>query len=425
MANGGYYPVIQNSLEAALTAEINSTATTAPVDLCQYFIPAGWVHTDISAANPVMVVLGPDNADYTYPETVKITGISAASGAGNLTIVREIGGTATAGAARTWPIATKVAVVLTAQHIQQIHDTLNNLGYQNGIGVEWNKISSSPTLARTDRFGATITPSAGDFNLSPIWGQMRRCNLADDGTVNAWHGDADFAYDGSNGEVMVFIPSMYYYARLVDNDTKIRWAISERPQTDFKRHPSVIVDGRFIPGFYVGAFPGCAYDVTGAATEVDTIEILTEPTADGNLTLWLDENYSFTVAILDADTIEGVIDKIVAAGVKTDKQGITWTPLKVDATHVSYTAGSTGLKTTVTMPNVLGVTSTIVKTTPGAGGYVLNDSAGVDMTASTGDKLSSVAGVKPISGNQNTLTRANARILAENRGAGWQLLDFN
>jgi hypothetical protein len=42
----------------------------------------------------------------------------------------------------------------------------------------------------------------------------------------------------------------------------------------------------------------------------------------------------------------------------------------------------------------------------------------IDFTA---DKLNSVAGVKPISGLKNNLTRANAEKLATNRGAGWHI----
>ena len=57
--------------------------------------------------------------------------------------------------------------------------------------------------------------------------------------------------------------------------------------------------------------------------------------------------------------------------------------------------------------------------------YNTTDAAGVDFNVSTGDVLSSIAGVKPISGANNSLTRANARILAENRGDGWQQIDFN
>ena len=49
-----------------------------------------------------------------------------------------------------------------------------------------------------------------------------------------------------------------------------------------------------------------------------------------------------------------------------------------------------------------------------------NNSANVDTTASTGDKLASVKGVYPMVG----LTRAQFRTIASNRGAGWRQLDF-
>ena len=47
-----------------------------------------------------------------------------------------------------------------------------------------------------------------------------------------------------------------------------------------------------------------------------------------------------------------------------------------------------------------------------------------DFTAGTGDKLSSIAGAKPCSGLTQDLTLPNARILAHNRGSGWELQDF-
>ena len=321
--NGGFYPTIQNSLEGSLTAGVNSTGTILPVDHCDYYIPKDWVYTDVSAVNPVLAVVGYDSTDYTYPETVKIIGISAATGAGNLTVTRGIGGTATAGNARSWFSGDKVAVVLTSQHIYQMQNTLANLGYQQGIGVEWDTTSNSPTLSYVDQSGNTITPTATDFANSPIWGAMRRCNVADDGTVNAWYGDSDFAYDGSNGQVMVWIPAFYYASAQVDNDDHIRWVTSSYYQTGFKIHPAFVTDSRQIPGFYWGALEGCVYDVSEAAYVTD--------------------------------------DYVVAGDV-------------------------------------------------------------VDFNA---DKLSSIAGVKPVSGNVISLLRANARKLAENRGAGWQQIDFN
>jgi hypothetical protein len=54
-----------------------------------------------------------------------------------------------------------------------------------------------------------------------------------------------------------------------------------------------------------------------------------------------------------------------------------------------------------------------------AASYILNDAQIADFTVSTGDKLSSIANAKPISGLTQNLTRRNCGILAENRGAGW------
>lgn len=51
--------------------------------------------------------------------------------------------------------------------------------------------------------------------------------------------------------------------------------------------------------------------------------------------------------------------------------------------------------------------------------YNLTDEQTGDFTATTGDKLSSVAGAKPCSGKTQNLTRNSARIMAANRGAGW------
>lgn len=53
-----------------------------------------------------------------------------------------------------------------------------------------------------------------------------------------------------------------------------------------------------------------------------------------------------------------------------------------------------------------------------AAAYIQEDDAGVDFAT---DKLSSVAGVKPLSGEYNTLTVANAEKLANNRGEGWHI----
>ena len=53
--------------------------------------------------------------------------------------------------------------------------------------------------------------------------------------------------------------------------------------------------------------------------------------------------------------------------------------------------------------------------------YITDDAGSVDFAA---DKLSSIAGVKPISGENNILTAASAEQLARNRGEGWHILNM-
>ena len=53
--------------------------------------------------------------------------------------------------------------------------------------------------------------------------------------------------------------------------------------------------------------------------------------------------------------------------------------------------------------------------------YISNDATGVNFSE---DKLSSIAGVKPISGEKNTLNIVNAEQLARNRGEGWHITNM-
>lgn len=57
-----------------------------------------------------------------------------------------------------------------------------------------------------------------------------------------------------------------------------------------------------------------------------------------------------------------------------------------------------------------------------ASAYNLIDDQAGDFTVTTGDKLSSIANAKPASGLTQNLTRSGARIVAQNRGAGWELM---
>jgi len=58
--------------------------------------------------------------------------------------------------------------------------------------------------------GAVGKNPGADFDSINAFGGRRRCNLADDGTVNAYYGKPGYIEDGSNGQVMVEQPKFYY-----------------------------------------------------------------------------------------------------------------------------------------------------------------------------------------------------------------------
>lgn len=53
--------------------------------------------------------------------------------------------------------------------------------------------------------------------------EMRPCNLAPDITVNAYLGDADFQWDGSNGDVMLEVPMTYTGRWFETDENGVKW----------------------------------------------------------------------------------------------------------------------------------------------------------------------------------------------------------
>ncbi len=126
------------------------------------------------------------------------------------------------------------------------------------IGTCWNTASSSPTLTRVDAGGSPCLVAPGYFNAHPIFGGMRRACLNDAGEVVAYHGGPGFAYDGSAGQVMTWIPAFWYRTQIVGAN----WyrLVSDAPVPGFKLHPGFITDGVAHPGFWCSSFEGSVAD---------------------------------------------------------------------------------------------------------------------------------------------------------------------
>lgn len=99
-----------------------------------------------------------------------------------------------------------------------------------------------------------------DFDNCKPW-KRRRCNLADDGTVNAYLGETDYVEDGTNGQVMVEQPKFWYKVEPITLDgvkiRKARYYVASGPAEGFKVHPAFIgMDGTIQDCVYEGAYEG-------------------------------------------------------------------------------------------------------------------------------------------------------------------------
>ena len=177
--------------------------------------------------------------------------------------------------------------------------------------------------------GAVNLTAGADFDAFSMFGGRRRCNVADDGTIVAWYGDADYAEDGSMGQVMVYQPKFYYLVCPVVYDPidtgigyhlrKANYYVSEKARAGFRLHPAFYdANGNEIDYYLTAAYEGSIWD------------------ADGG--------------------------------------------------------------------------------TDGTGAFLMNDEQVMSVAA---DKFCSIAGVKPVSGLTQQLTRPNVETMAQNRGSGW------
>lgn len=208
-----------------------------------------------------------------------------------------------------------------------IIEALIKSGAYNIEGVVGMELDYENKVYTRTQDGKIFQPGA-DYDKYPMFGGRKRCNVADDGTITAWYGDANYTDDGSNGQVMVYQPKFYYQRVIIDSQNspisgkivkKESLILSSTPLTGFKLHPLFInADGEEVDYVLLPAYDGSIYDIS-------------------------------------AET------------------------------------------------------------------YLSNDQGGIAFEA---DKLSSVGGVKPTSGQNNMFTISNAEQLAQNRGDGWHITNM-
>jgi len=157
-------------------------------------------------------------------------------------------------------------------------------------GIKRELSSSSSTWTRTDG-GVNKTANAthdgssatNDFDSIYPWSEIKTVNLANDGTVNAILGDSSFKWDGSNGEVMTYIPS-FWYKRWQDST----YEYMQISQSEFS-------GASYSKGFYIGRYTTSsgAHSKSGVASQVSTniTNFRTQATAKG--TGWQQMDYHY------------------------------------------------------------------------------------------------------------------------------------
>lgn len=124
--------------------------------------------------------------------------------------------------------------------------------------------------------GAANLTKGSDFDKFTMFGGRKRCNVADDGSIVAWYGDADYKEDGSMGQVMVYQPKFYYLVYPVEYDPidtgigynlrKANYYVSEKPSAGFRLHPAFYdSNGNEIDYFLTSAYEGSIYDASASA----------------------------------------------------------------------------------------------------------------------------------------------------------------
>lgn len=124
--------------------------------------------------------------------------------------------------------------------------------------------------------GAANLTKGSDFDKFTMFGGRKRCNVADDGSIVAWYGDADYKEDGTMGQVMVYQPKFYYLVCPVEYDPidtgigyhlrKANYYVSEKPRAGFRLHPAFYdASGNEIDYFLTSAYEGSIYDASASA----------------------------------------------------------------------------------------------------------------------------------------------------------------
>ena len=117
----------------------------------------------------------------------------------------------------------EIGVSITGKQVTETNLIYGIRRDTNSTTTTWERIEASIGLeanAVLPESGTTTTANTevkNDFDKIYPWSNIRSYNYdASKKKVTAWYGDSNFAFDGSNGEVLTFIPGFWYKREVVD-----------------------------------------------------------------------------------------------------------------------------------------------------------------------------------------------------------------
>ena len=172
-------------------------------------------------------------------------------------------------------------------------------GYPWGAPNTTHFVYDYPNISasRTINYENDTTSTTGSVSNLRVYNMMGRCNVSDDGTITAYYGDTSYTEDGSNGQVMVYIPKFYYRVNITDkqliDSTKpeygydiheATYSISDIQLDGYKLHPAFInANGDEVDYVLCSAFEGSTYDTSASAYNTNDAQTVDFTATTGDL----------------------------------------------------------------------------------------------------------------------------------------------
>lgn len=188
---------------------------------------------------------------------------------------------------------------LIQEQINNLTNELNKIEDYIGMNTLGLQVDF-PNRTFTRLAGAVGKSQGTDFDVFPMYGGRRRCNLTDGGVVLAYYGSPEYSETGyttveivkdgvtypigTQVQVMVEQPKFYYKVEplVLDTNTvgyhlrKANYYISSIPVKGFKIHPAFVDrnNGNVLDKIYISAYEGCLYDTSAESYVTNDAQVM-------------------------------------------------------------------------------------------------------------------------------------------------------